>query len=140
MFFYVATMPIDCTSREAIGLYPVNVLLHPMDSLDEFARFLSPGKHMRVPKSRVKHPDSDGWTEALLYMPYKGSVGSYRKGCLHVHDMASEDCWDMHIDKVDPQLSPIRHLVNDAPALVLSAALFVATAIIMAKFGYRGPF
>ncbi|MGE4274817.1 MAG: hypothetical protein AB7E27_01990 [Candidatus Methanomethylophilaceae archaeon] len=109
-----------------------------MESLDDFARFLSPGKHMRIPKSKVRDPRADGWNEALLYMPMKGSVGSFRKGCLHIHDIKEDDSWDLHLDKVDPQEGPVRHLLSDAPALMLSAALFVASALLMAKFGYRG--
>ncbi|MDD3398909.1 MAG: hypothetical protein PHW93_04850 [Candidatus Methanomethylophilaceae archaeon] len=111
-----------------------------MERLDDFARFLSPGRHMRIPKTRVRDPSADGWKEVLLYLPMKGSVRSYRKGCLHIHDIEEEDCWDLHLDKVDPEQDPVRHLLSDAPVLILSAAFFVASALLMAKFGYRGPF
>ena len=110
-----------------------------MEHLDDFARFLLPGRHMRIPKSRVQDPCSDGWKEVLLYLPMKGSVRSYRKGCLHIHDIAEDECWDLHLDKVDPEQDPIRHLINDAPALVISAACFVISALLMAKFRHRGP-
>ncbi len=106
-----------------------------MERLDDYARFLKPGWHLRIPKSRVRDPCSDGWEESLLNMPMKGSVRSYRKGRLHIHDIKEEDCWDLHVDKVDPNKDPVQHLLHDAPSLVAGVALFAVSAYLMIKLG-----
>ena len=94
-----------------------------MSVLDDLAKGLKPGKETRIPKNWVTEPLL-GWSRSILSLPKPGSLGDYRKGLLHVHDMG--DHYALHKDRIDPELNPWRHLAADAPKAFVEAVVFIS--------------
>jgi len=93
-----------------------------MGALEDLAKGLEPGKEILIPKNWITEP-LIGWSRSILSLPKKGSLGDFRKGRLHVHDMG--DHYAMHKDRVDPWEDPWKHLASDAPKALLEAAVFI---------------
>ena len=47
----------------------------------------------------------------------KGAEKQYRYGTLHIREY--ENYYSVHIDKVDPRIDPIGHLLKDAPEYII---------------------
>jgi uncharacterized membrane protein HdeD (DUF308 family) len=84
-----------------------------MPSIEDFCNDLFQGKKsVDVPKGQVTEVSS-GWYKSKYDLPHHGSQGSLRKGRLHAHDMG--DHYSVHLDRVDPKLHGMEHLIVDAP-------------------------
>jgi len=84
-----------------------------MPSIEDFCNDLLQGKKsVDVPKDQVTEVSS-GWYKSKYDLPHHGSHGSLRKGRLHAHDMG--DHYSVHLDRVDPKLHGMEHLIVDAP-------------------------
>ncbi len=95
-----------------------------MTVLDDFLAPLHHGVwEVRIPKDSVTDPLDEGWEKSAINIPSPGTTASYRKGQYHVHETATE--WHVHLDRYDPKLHPILHLVDDAPLLLMIAGVFV---------------
>jgi uncharacterized membrane protein HdeD (DUF308 family) len=94
-------------------------------ALDDFLEPLHNGVwEVEVPKESVTEPLDPGWKRSAINVPTPGTVASYRKGRYHVHETATE--WKVHLDRYDPAVHPVMHLVDDAPLIFMIAATFVA--------------
>ena len=51
----------------------------------------------------------------------KGAEKQYRYGTLHIREY--QDYYSIHMDKVDPRIDPIGHLLKDAPEYVICGIL-----------------
>ena len=51
----------------------------------------------------------------------KGAEKQYRYGTLHIREY--QDYYSIHMDKVDPRIDPIGHLLKDAPKYVICGIL-----------------
>lgn len=60
----------------------------------------------------------------------KGAAKQYRYGRLHIRDYDSH--YTVHVDKVDPRVDPVGHLLSDAPEYLAGAA---AAAYVARKVG-----
>lgn len=56
----------------------------------------------------------------------QGARRQYRHGRLHIRDYDTH--YTVHIDRVDPRVSPIGHLLVDAPEYIVGAAAAVLAA------------
>ncbi len=56
----------------------------------------------------------------------KGAAKQYRYGRLHIRDYDSH--YTVHVDKVDPRVDPVGHLLSDAPEYLAGAAAAVYVA------------
>jgi len=80
------------------------------------------GYVLRLPKSIMKHPLLDGFRRDIG-LP-KGELANWRLGlkdgsCVHVREYV--DCYAVHLDKVDPNVSLIEHLRKDLPDFYIAA-------------------
>ena len=50
-----------------------------------------------------------------------GAEKQYRYGTLHIREY--EDYYSVHMDKVDPRINPIGHLLKDAPEYIISGIM-----------------
>lgn len=84
-----------------------------MPSIEDFCNDLLQGKKsVDVPKDQVTEVSSS-WYSSKYDLPHKGSQGAMRNGRLHAHDMG--DHYSVHLDRVDPKLHGMEHLIVDAP-------------------------
>ncbi|HEU17517.1 MAG TPA: hypothetical protein ENO06_02160, partial [Methanolinea sp.] len=60
----------------------------------------------------------------MLNIPSPGTIASYRKGLYHVHETTTE--WRVHLDRRDPKVHPVWHLIDDAPLLLMIGGTFRA--------------
>lgn len=96
-----------------------------MATLDDFLAPLHNGVwEVEVPKASVTEPLDPGWKRSAINVPTPGTIASYRKGRYHVHETTTE--WKVHLDRYDPAVRPVMHLVDDAPLIFMIAATFVA--------------
>jgi hypothetical protein len=51
----------------------------------------------------------------------KGAEKQYRYGTLHIREY--QDYYSIHMDKVDPRIDPIGHLLKDAPEYIICGIL-----------------
>ncbi|OPY34478.1 MAG: hypothetical protein A4E32_00205 [Methanomassiliicoccales archaeon PtaU1.Bin124] len=103
-----------------------------MPSIEDFTAPLWTGtREIFVPKEKVTELSS-GWYKSTYNLPHKGSVGAWRNGRLHAHDMG--DHWAVHLDRVDPQMHSMGHLIADAPLLLFLWSGFL-NSMLMAKEG-----
>jgi uncharacterized membrane protein HdeD (DUF308 family) len=95
--------------------------------LDDFLAPLHQGVwEVVVPKESVTEPLDAGWEKSAVNVPSPGTIASYRKGQYHVHETAGE--WRVHLDRYDPSVHPLLHLVDDAPLLLMIGGTVVALA------------
>jgi uncharacterized membrane protein HdeD (DUF308 family) len=86
--------------------------------LDDFLGPLHQGVlEVPVPKEAVTEPLDPGWEKSAINMPSPGMIASYRKGQYHVHETATE--YKVHLDRYDPKVHPLMHLVDDAPFITM---------------------
>jgi uncharacterized membrane protein HdeD (DUF308 family) len=96
-----------------------------MAALDDFLGPLHSGVwEVEVPKLSVTEPLGPAWVRSAINVPTPGTIASYRKGRYHVHETATE--WKVHLDRYDPAVHPLMHLVDDAPLIFMIAATFAA--------------
>lgn len=96
-----------------------------MAALDDFLGPLHDGVwEVEVPKASVTEPLGPGWKRSAINVPTPGTIASYRKGRYHVHETPT--AWKVHLDRYDPAVRPVMHLVDDAPLVFMIAATFVA--------------
>jgi len=69
------------------------------------------------PKEEITEPLSDEWIQSPLNVPTPGTIASYRNGQYHVHETKTE--WRVHLDRYDPKLHPMLHLIDDAPLILM---------------------
>ena len=72
-----------------------------------------------VAKTSVLEPLGRGWKKSALNIPTPGTIASYRNGQYHAHETRDE--WKVHIDRYDPDVHPLLHIVDDAPLLLMIA-------------------
>ena len=95
-----------------------------MSKLDEFLEPLHHGVwEVRIPKESVTEQLDNGWEKSAINIPTPGTIASFRKGQYHVHETETE--WRVHLDRYDPKIHPILHLVDDAPLLLMIAGVVV---------------
>jgi len=91
--------------------------------LDDFLKPLHEGVwEVVIDKTSVTEPLDSGWKRSSINVPSPGTIASYRKGTYHVHETLTE--WRVHLDRYDPAVHPILHLVDDAPLLLMIADTF----------------
>lgn len=96
-----------------------------MTRLDDFLGPLHQGVwEITIEKSSVTEPLDSGWEKSAINVPSPGTIASYRKGQYHVHETDTE--WKVHLDRYDPKVHPILHLIDDAPLLLMISGTFVA--------------
>lgn len=97
--------------------------------LEDYAWNLGPPPdEVRVEKSWVTDPNTDGWIPHVG-VGRPGCVGHLRKGQLHALDMGRY--WLVHCDRVDPFKDSLGHLAQDAPGVAIALA-FVGVIGILA--------
>lgn len=102
-----------------------------MPSLKDLVQDLYHGKkEVYVPKSEITEPLTE-WKVSKYNMPHKGSKGAMRLGRLHAHDMG--DHFAVHLDMVDPDLSPFGHLKVDSPFLLFVYTGFATVWMLMGQ-------
>ncbi len=105
-------------------------------SLEDFLEPLHHGVwEVAIPKESVPGTLGSGWIKSALNVPSPGTIASYRKGQYHAHETATE--WRVHLDRYDPKLHPVLHIVDDAPLLLIVADTFV-TLIMETRRGAGG--
>ncbi len=98
-----------------------------MSKLDDFLGPLHHGVwEVEVPKESVTEPLDTGWERSKINVPSPGTIASYRKGQYHVHETETE--WRVHIDRYDPKVHPILHLIDDAPLLLMIGGTVITLA------------
>lgn len=101
--------------------------------LDDFLSPLHQGIwEITVQKEKVTEPLDTGWERSLINIPTPGTISCYRKGQYHVHETQTE--WKVHLDRYDPKVHPLLHLVDDAPLFLMIADTFV-TLLAAARHG-----
>jgi uncharacterized membrane protein HdeD (DUF308 family) len=73
-----------------------------------------------IPREAVTEPLGTAWKKSPLNLPTPGTIASYRKGKYHLHETRTS--WKVHLDRYDPEIHPVLHLVDDAPLLLMIAA------------------
>jgi uncharacterized membrane protein HdeD (DUF308 family) len=92
--------------------------------LDTFLEPLSRGVwEVVIPKDSVTEPLDDGWVESRINVPSPGTLASYRKARFHVHETTT--AWRVHLDRYDPKVHPLLHLVDDAPLVLMISDTFM---------------
>ena len=70
---------------------------------------------IEIPKE-LRHFMLDGAEETFLGQK-NGANKQYRYGNLHIREY--DDKYLVHVDKVDPRIDPIGHLIHDAPEFLV---------------------
>ncbi len=76
-----------------------------------------------VKKEGITEPLDNGWKRSAINVPSPGTRASYRKGRYHAHETETE--WRVHLDRYDPGTSPLLHLVDDAPLILMIGDTFM---------------
>lgn len=76
-----------------------------------------------IPKEAVTEPLDSGWKKSRINVPSPGTIASYRKGRFHVHETRTE--WRVHLDRYDPKVHPVLHLIDDAPLVLMISDTFM---------------
>jgi len=77
---------------------------------------------VEIAKASITEPLDDGWEKSSINVPSPGTIASYRKGVYHAHETATE--WRVHLDHYDPRIHPVRHLIDDAPLILMIGDTF----------------
>jgi uncharacterized membrane protein HdeD (DUF308 family) len=89
-----------------------------MTTIDSFLQPLHQGVwEVVVPAYDVTTPLDDEWVCSRINVPTPGVIASYRKGRYHLH--ITRDAWRVHLDRYDPAVHPVLHLIDDAPLLLM---------------------
>lgn len=95
-----------------------------MTRLDDFLQPLDEGVwEIVIPKGEVTDPLDAGWRMSAINVPSPGTIASFRKGRFHVHETTST--WRVHLDRYDPKVHPVMHLLDDAPLLLMISDTFM---------------
>lgn len=95
-----------------------------MTRLDDHLKPLHQGIwEVVIPKETVTEPLDSGWKKSRINVPSPGTISCYRKGRYHVHE--TKDEWRVHLDRYDPAVNPLLHLVDDAPLLLMISDTFM---------------
>lgn len=98
---------------------------YTVSELDDFLEPLHQGVwEVAVPKESVAGSPGSGWARSAINLPTPGTIASYRKGQYHVHETATE--WRVHLDRYDPKVHPLLHLVDDAPLVFMISGTLLA--------------
>lgn len=99
-----------------------------MPSIDSFLEPLHQGIwEVVVPRDQITEPLSSEWILSRINVPTPGTIASYRKGQYHLHE--THDAWRVHLDRYDPTMHPILHLIDDAPLLLMISETFITLAM-----------
>ena len=99
-----------------------------MTRLDDLLEPLDQGIwEVVVPKGEVTEPLDPAWKKSRINVPSPGTIASYRKGRFHVHETRDE--WRVHLDRYDPDVHPLLHLIDDAPLLLMISDTFMTLII-----------
>jgi hypothetical protein len=89
-----------------------------MPCLDDRLRSHRPGEgEVMAPKGLVTR-ELEGWAPSDLAVPEAGSLGIYREGQWHAHEIGHH--YLVHMDRFDPRQRPLSHMARDAPEVVAS--------------------
>lgn len=100
------------------------------ESICEELLVRSPRKtKIEVPKDLIGDP-LPAWRRSIGW-PNRDTVRQFRDGVFHIHE-TSKGTYRIHRDAVDPQESPVLHLLFDMP--LLCAGVAVAAAGMLAAF------
>ena len=88
-----------------------------------------PGDEIEVPKELREFMLEEA-KETFLGQK-NGAKKQYRYGNLHIREY--DDKFLVHIDKIDPRVNPIGHLVHDAPEVLIGIACGIFTGAHYAK-------
>jgi len=103
-----------------------------MTQIDDFLEPLNHGIwEVGIPKDEVTEPLGDRWIKSRINIPTPGTIASYRNGQYHLHETRTE--WRVHLDRYDPTVHPILHLIDDAPLF-----LMISDTILMLFSEVRG--
>lgn len=95
-----------------------------MTELDDFLEPLSQGVwEVVIQKDTVTEPPDTGWMKSGINVPSPGTIACYRKARFHVHETKTE--WRVHLDRYDPNVNPLLHLVDDAPLFLMISDTFM---------------
>ena len=72
----------------------------------------------------MTEPLGPGWERSTINVPSPGTIASYRRGVFHAHETDTE--WRVHLDRYDPKVHPVWHLIDDAPLLLMIGGTFRA--------------
>jgi uncharacterized membrane protein HdeD (DUF308 family) len=99
-------------------------MLGTVTGLDDFLAPLSQGVwEVVVPKDSVTEPLDAGWKKSRINVPSPGTLASFRKARFHAHETKNE--WRVHLDRYDPDVHPVLHLVDDAPLVLMISDTFM---------------
>lgn len=95
-----------------------------MTGLDDFLEPLSQGVwEVVIPKDMVTEPPGTGWKKSKINVPSPGTLACYRKARFHAHE--TKTGWRVHLDRYDPEVHPLLHLVDDAPLVLMISDTFM---------------
>lgn len=95
-----------------------------MTTIDDFLGPLHKGVwEVTIPKEQVTEPLDSSWKFSKINIPTPGTVASYRKGQYHVHETKTE--WKVHLDRHDPEIHPLLHLIDDAPLFLMISEMMI---------------
>ena len=90
-------------------------------------------KEIRVPKE-VREFMMDGAVKTVLGFP-EGAKRQYRYGNLHIREY--DGSYMVHMDRVSPLQSPLRHLLYDAPEVLVGLGGAAVSGMIAAYAAYK---
>jgi uncharacterized membrane protein HdeD (DUF308 family) len=92
--------------------------------LDDFLEPLNQGVwEVVIPKTSVNELPGTGWEKSGINVPSPGTIASYRKARFHAHETKTE--WRVHLDRYNPKVNPLLHLVDDAPLFLMIGDTFL---------------
>jgi len=95
-----------------------------MPSIEDYLQPLHEGIwEVVIPRSQVTEPLGEGWVPSQINIPTPGTIASYRKGQYHMHETRTD--LRIHLDRYDPKIHPILHLIDDAPLLLMISETFI---------------
>jgi uncharacterized membrane protein HdeD (DUF308 family) len=99
-----------------------------LTKLDDFLEPLGRGVwEVVIPKTSVTELLDRGWEKSGINVPSPGTIASYRKARFHVHETKTE--WRVHLDRYNPKVNPLLHLVDDAPLFLMIGDTFLTLII-----------
>jgi uncharacterized membrane protein HdeD (DUF308 family) len=108
-----------------------------LTKLDDFLEPLNQGVwEVVIPKTSVTELLDTGWEKSGINVPSPGTIASYRKARFHVHETKTE--WRVHLDRYNPKVNPLLHLVDDAPLFLMIGDTFLTLIIDTKKTESKG--